>query len=376
MAGLFGSGPTSNILNTVSGSYNDMLNAERQKGQAAHEAMGAFGKAISPKVLGMNKFKNDFKNADWSKPETYARAGEQIMQFDPAAGLSMLDKGRSLAASMAPKRDMELVSYTDAEGNQVQEWVDKNAVATGSTYGTVKEDKESPLSVMVTDMTGFAPNTSDHRKAMVEESNKVKKVQNTISPIEQVKTVTGFITNDPNYKAAKANLMKVGTGLDLMSKLTGPDANSKAATLLERTVSEAYNSDTRAASEIDRLVQNRSWSDGVSNWISNGFEGVPTAGTLEEYNELLLLMEEGMTNTINKTVEEKTNLYSPYVDEAAIQNIKEQYTAKVRPKIERADPNIPTTRAVGKATGKQNGRHRLPDGTFVQVYNGVAYELN
>ena len=83
-----------------------------------------------------------------------------------------------------------------------------------------------------------------------------------------------------------------------------------------------------------------------------------------------------MTNTINKTVEEKTNLYSPYVDEAAIQNIKEQYTAKVRPKIERADPNIPTTRAVGKATGKQNGRHRLPDGTFVQVYNGVAYELN
>ena len=102
MAGLFGSGPSSNILNTVAGSYNAMLNAEKQKGAATYEAMGAFGKAISPKAMGMNQFKNDFKGADWSSPETYARAGEQIMQFDPAAGLSMLDKGRSLAASMAP----------------------------------------------------------------------------------------------------------------------------------------------------------------------------------------------------------------------------------------------------------------------------------
>ena len=82
-----------------------MLNAEKQKGAATYEAMGAFGKAISPKAMGMNQFKNDFKGADWSKPETYAKAGEQIMQFDPAAGLSMMDKGRSLAASMAPKRE-------------------------------------------------------------------------------------------------------------------------------------------------------------------------------------------------------------------------------------------------------------------------------
>ena len=79
MAGLFGSGPQSNILNTVQGSYTAMLNAEKQKGQAAHQAMGAFGEAISPKAIGMTNFKNDFKDADWSKPETYARAGQQLI---------------------------------------------------------------------------------------------------------------------------------------------------------------------------------------------------------------------------------------------------------------------------------------------------------
>lgn len=135
MAGLFGSGPRSNILNTVQGSYTAMLNAEKQKGQAAHEAMGAFGKAISPKAIGMTNFKNDFKNADWSKPETYARAGQQLMSFDPAAGLSMMDKGRSLAASMAPKRDMQWIDQIDPETGITQKVaVNMTNVKAGDAY--------------------------------------------------------------------------------------------------------------------------------------------------------------------------------------------------------------------------------------------------
>ena len=127
MAGLFGSGPQSNILNTVQGSYTAMLNAEKQKGQAAHQAMGAFGEAISPKAIGMTNFKNDFKDADWSKPETYARAGQQLMSFDPQAGLSMIDKGRSLAASMAPKvvEDDWITSFRVVDGKKVQGVINK-----------------------------------------------------------------------------------------------------------------------------------------------------------------------------------------------------------------------------------------------------------
>ena len=127
MAGLFGSGPQSNILNTVQGSYTAMLNAEKQKGQAAHQAMGAFGEAISPKAIGMTNFKNDFKDADWSKPETYARAGQQLMSFDPSAGLSMIDKGRSLAASMAPKvvEDDWITSFRVVDGKKVQGVINK-----------------------------------------------------------------------------------------------------------------------------------------------------------------------------------------------------------------------------------------------------------
>ena len=136
MAGLFGSGPQSNILQVVQGSYNSMLNAEKQKGVSMTAAMGAFGQAISPKAIGMNQFKNDFKDADWTKPATYQKAGEQIMKFDPNGGLAMMDKGRALAASLAPKPPTwKEVSTTNADGSSNTKFVDMNTYQ-GQTYNS------------------------------------------------------------------------------------------------------------------------------------------------------------------------------------------------------------------------------------------------
>ena len=134
MAGLFGSGPSSNILQVVQGSYDNMLNAERQKGVSMTAAMGAFGQAISPKAIGMNQFKNDFKDADWTKPETYQRAGQQIMQFDPNGGLAMTDKGRALAASLAPKEPVwQEIKTENPDGSSTIKYVDMNTYQ-GQTY--------------------------------------------------------------------------------------------------------------------------------------------------------------------------------------------------------------------------------------------------
>ena len=102
--GLFGSGPQSNILQTVQGSYTAMLNAEKQKGLAMREAMGAFGQAIDPKTIGMNKFKKQFAQADWSKPETFFEASKFISEFDPAGAMSMAQNGMQLQAQLAPKQ--------------------------------------------------------------------------------------------------------------------------------------------------------------------------------------------------------------------------------------------------------------------------------
>ena len=138
-SGLFGSGPQSNILNTVQSSYNAMLNAERQKGVAMSTAMGAFGQAISPKAIGMRKFKEKFADADWTKPETYFSASKFVNPFDPTAAISMADKGMALAAQLAPKEDRRFVETVDAQGQPVRELVDVNAMELGSTISSAKK---------------------------------------------------------------------------------------------------------------------------------------------------------------------------------------------------------------------------------------------
>lgn len=100
-SGLFGSGPQSNILNTVAGSYENILSAEKQKGASMREAMGAFGKAIDPKTIGMNKFKKQFADADWTNPETYFQASQFLTEYDPAAAMSMSQRGIDLAKTLA-----------------------------------------------------------------------------------------------------------------------------------------------------------------------------------------------------------------------------------------------------------------------------------
>ena len=99
---LFGSGPRSNILQTVAPMYQGMVDAEKQKGLAMREAMGAFGKAIDPKTIGMRKFKQEFADADWTKPETFFRASKALA-FDPPAAMDMAARGQQLQASMVPK---------------------------------------------------------------------------------------------------------------------------------------------------------------------------------------------------------------------------------------------------------------------------------
>jgi len=99
---LFGSGPRSNILQTVAPMYQGMVDAEKQKGVAMREAMGAFGKAIDPKTIGMRKFKQEFANADWTKPETFF-AASKALSFDPSAAMDMAARGQQLQASLAPK---------------------------------------------------------------------------------------------------------------------------------------------------------------------------------------------------------------------------------------------------------------------------------
>ena len=147
-SGLFGSGPQSNILQTVQTSYDGMLNAEKQKGVAMREAMGAFGQAIDPKTIGMKKFKKQFAEADWTKPETYFEASQFISAFDPNGAMSMAQNGMQLQASQVPATDKQIVTTYDAEGKATQRVVDLASKSGGDVIGGAKPLESSQSSTI------------------------------------------------------------------------------------------------------------------------------------------------------------------------------------------------------------------------------------
>ena len=138
MAGMFGSGPQSNILQTVQSSYGAILNAEKQKGASMREAMGAFGKAIDPKTIGLNAFKKKFADADWTKPETYMEAGKFMTEFAPEEGIQLTQQGMQLAASLKPKTDKQIITIYDDQGNPSQKVIDLNQTEAGTVLGGAK----------------------------------------------------------------------------------------------------------------------------------------------------------------------------------------------------------------------------------------------
>ena len=149
MAGMFGSGPQSNILQTVQSSYGAILNAEKQKGASMREAMGAFGKAIDPKTMGMHSFKKKFADADWTKPETYQAASEFMSEFAPSEAMQLAQQGMQLAASLAPKVDRQMVDVWNAETQSTdKKLVDVNAQALGTTFAgkPVESTKSTTIS--------------------------------------------------------------------------------------------------------------------------------------------------------------------------------------------------------------------------------------
>jgi hypothetical protein len=176
--GLFGSGPQSNILQTVQGSYTAMLNAEKQKGLAMREAMGAFGQAIDPKTIGMNKFKKQFAQADWSKPETFFEASKFISEFDPAGAMSMAQNGMQLQAQLAPKAPEP--QTTQATGSQINDRFGSQ-LEDDALFNVSPEGKISPVvsgkgktTVSITQGTQIGTIPKDHELIIDKETGSLR----------------------------------------------------------------------------------------------------------------------------------------------------------------------------------------------------------
>ncbi len=489
---LFRGGPRSNITQVVSPMYQGIIQAEKQKGQAVREAMGAFGKAIDPKTIGMRKFKEEFANADWTNPETYFSASKFLSEFDPTAAIDMSNRGMQLRAATAPKRDMQIVEeYDPATGQMVQTVVNLATVAEGTTFGAAKApeskigdikvadftpesvesfatsgkysdlvpvegtdtvfgkvtpkdyttesikafqaggatdysllvprnpdpdpdvysiekvvmngqeftvainrtnptdrviigtgkdistDKPSTLSTQVSEAFGFDAGTPEHQEEMQKLLARKGTVKTLPSAAQQIGEIRKQVTSNPTYKAAMERRIKVETAQKLVPEVKA--GNESAVPLLERTVSEIYNADTRAASEIDRLVKRKSWSTAFQDWLAGGFQGTLSNATIEDLDKMIEIMDQATAKSVNDIVDLENLLYKDIegLDNAIVARTLDRF--RIVTEGEGADFRDITqgrVRAANQPTQPlEDGIYSDGSGGRLEVINGVAYEL-
>ena len=354
MAGLFGSGPQSNILQVVQGSYNDMLNAEKQKGISMTKAMGAFGEAISPKSIGMNKFKNDFKDADWNKPKTYMDAGQQIMQFDPNGGLAMMDRGRALAASLAPKRDMELVEGWNPDTKAMEKtWVNKATVTAGTTqlgskpifqsilktgeeikampehqgqefdsttvFRSLEKGGWQPISKTGEDEESKGTTLRQNAKIIAGEGASEKQIVQVMKQLGGIASdmqvpVKEIISITNNFRTATDTERKRVKGADYVIDLTAEDTFRKGmkadeiSSIADNLTRSLFGDNAlKAQAEMDNFRNSKKFTLKVRNAFSNFFDGTHTAETLKGFQELAKFVKEREMDSYNDKRQAQAN---------------------------------------------------------------------
>lgn len=123
---------------------------------------------------------------------------------------------------------------------------------------------------------------SDEFRSQMERYNNNLGRQTTVkeqSPLEQAEFLNDELRKDPLWKDNQDRINKLTLAENRIPDVMAGD--SESIRLIERTVSELYNSDTRAASEIDRLMKGKGITRSFLDWASTALTGDISGDTKE-----------------------------------------------------------------------------------------------
>jgi len=189
------------------------------------------------------------------------------------------------------------------------------------------EDAKDPLSSYGKQLTdaGFVPGSAEFLSAMKSYNDavvtgKVKGIAYKGS-LEQMKFLEDALRESPHRQQFNSIVEKVNRLGAIEQDIN--DGKSEAVRLLERTASELFNSDTRAASEISRLTEGKGFARTFADAISE-FSGKSV--TPETKQNLLDIVKaiKGVAVFYNETgVDSIINAYGSDVDESVKKRFKE-----------------------------------------------------
>ena len=163
----------------------------------------------------------------------------------------------------------------------------------------------------------------------------LQKVVTGMSEFQQVTTIRGFVQDNPSYKTAAERQEKINLATENLQS-DEFRSNSELQRATERTVSEIYNSDSRAQTEIDRFLTGKGIPRGLADWITTTVGGTMTKATQENLQEVVKIAQKAVDRQINDVVTDIEGAYS------SVEGLSQDNVSKALSSYRKGSPTLET----------------------------------
>ena len=151
----------------------------------------------------------------------------------------------------------------------------------------------------------------------------------TLSLSEQISMVSKDLSSNPMLKSSEKNAFQSRKALATIKEARNLREEGKPVSemerVIERTVSELYNADTRSAQEIQRFLEDKGLPRTAADWFGSVLAGEITDESLNALEGLATLVNEISQREIDGLVNGYLSLYDGIIDEKGIKNVRNRY---------------------------------------------------
>ena len=151
----------------------------------------------------------------------------------------------------------------------------------------------------------------------------------TLGPVAQLAEVRDVINKTPaakeNQKSISQAQKAIVTLKSVRQRMAKGEPVSEQVRVIERTVSELYNSDSRAASEIDRFLRGKGIKRASIDWVSGVLTGETSTETLNLYQEMAETVESFSKNQLKNIASPLIETFSESADKEVVNKLNQIY---------------------------------------------------
>jgi hypothetical protein len=186
---------------------------------------------------------------------------------------------------------------------------------------------------------------------------RIQRVESVVPKATLQTEANEYLVKDPSWKSARETDVKIRRAEDLAPQVAA--GNSKATGVFVRTVSEIYNADTRAASEIAELKSKGTIDQKIVDAIVSGTVGGLSDLSMEQYEAIMEVAKRSSLRTKVSAISQAFAVKSP-----GFKNTSDLASSLLQ--------NIPSTLNFGAASKEHSEFQIIRNNKTGDVYQVVA----